>query len=82
VSTIHGRGVAFWWATSPRLGLARSTGRWQAAPEPADADEDASRERQNIEDALAGSRGRVSGPNGPQRGSEYHLRPWSTALRN
>jgi transcriptional regulator with GAF, ATPase, and Fis domain len=33
-------------------------------PEPADADEDASRERQIIEDALAGSRGRVSGPNG------------------
>jgi len=33
-------------------------------PEPADADEDAGRERQIIEDALAGSRGRVSGPNG------------------
>jgi len=33
-------------------------------PAPADADEDASRERQIIEDALAGSRGRVSGPNG------------------
>src|SRR6266481_1602410 len=33
-------------------------------PEPADADEDASHERQIIEDALAGSRGRVSGPNG------------------
>jgi PAS domain S-box-containing protein len=33
-------------------------------PEPADANEDASRERQIIEDALAGSRGRVSGPNG------------------
>jgi transcriptional regulator with GAF, ATPase, and Fis domain len=33
-------------------------------PEPADADADASRERQIIEDALAGSRGRVSGPNG------------------
>jgi formate hydrogenlyase transcriptional activator len=33
-------------------------------PKPADADEDASRERQIIEDALAGSRGRVSGPNG------------------
>ena len=32
--------------------------------EPADADEDASRERQIIEDALAGSRGRVSGANG------------------
>jgi len=28
------------------------------------ADEDAGRERQIIEDALAGSRGRVSGPNG------------------
>jgi PAS domain S-box-containing protein len=35
-----------------------------AQPEPADTDEDASRERQIIEDALAGSRGRVSGPNG------------------
>jgi transcriptional regulator with PAS, ATPase and Fis domain len=33
-------------------------------PEPADGGEDASRERQIIEDALAGSRGRVSGPNG------------------
>jgi PAS domain S-box-containing protein len=33
-------------------------------PEPADADEDASRERQIIEDALTGSRGRVSGPDG------------------
>jgi formate hydrogenlyase transcriptional activator len=33
-------------------------------PKPADADTDASRERQIIEDALAGSRGRVSGPNG------------------
>jgi PAS domain S-box-containing protein len=33
-------------------------------PEPADADEDASRERQIVEDALAGSRGRVSGPSG------------------
>src|ERR1700738_549601 len=33
-------------------------------PEPADSDEDASRERQIIEDALTGSRGRVSGPNG------------------
>jgi transcriptional regulator with GAF, ATPase, and Fis domain len=33
-------------------------------PEPADADEDASRERQIVEDALAVSRGRVSGPNG------------------
>jgi formate hydrogenlyase transcriptional activator len=32
-------------------------------PEPAD-DEDASRERQIIQDALAGSRGRVAGPNG------------------
>jgi DNA-binding NtrC family response regulator len=31
---------------------------------PVDADEDASRERQIIEDALAGSRGRISGPNG------------------
>jgi transcriptional regulator with GAF, ATPase, and Fis domain len=33
-------------------------------PEPANFNEDASRERQIIEDALAGSRGRVSGPNG------------------
>jgi PAS domain S-box-containing protein len=33
-------------------------------PKPVDADEDASRERQIIEDALAGSRGRVSGPDG------------------
>jgi PAS domain S-box-containing protein len=33
-------------------------------PEPAEADEDASRERQIIEDALVGSRGRVSGQNG------------------
>ena len=33
-------------------------------PEPADADENASRERQIIEDALVESRGRVSGPNG------------------
>jgi PAS domain S-box-containing protein len=33
-------------------------------PERADVDEDTSRERQIIEDALAGSRGRVSGPNG------------------
>src|ERR1700732_723143 len=33
-------------------------------PKPADADEDASRERQIVEDALAGSRGRVSGPQG------------------
>ena len=32
-------------------------------PGPADADEDASRERQIIEDALAGSRVRVSGAN-------------------
>ena len=37
-------------------------------PEPADFDEDASRERQIIEDALAGSRGRVSGPNGAAAG--------------
>ena len=33
-------------------------------PMPVDTDEDARRERQIIEDALAGSRGRVSGPNG------------------
>src|SRR5271163_1583009 len=33
-------------------------------PELADTDEDVSRERQIIEDALAGSRGRVSGPDG------------------
>jgi formate hydrogenlyase transcriptional activator len=37
-------------------------------PEPADADKGASRERQIIEDALAGSRGRVSGPNGAAAG--------------
>jgi PAS domain S-box-containing protein len=43
---------------SPRVSLPQP-------PEPAaDADEDASRERQIIEDALAGSRGRVSGPDG------------------
>jgi PAS domain S-box-containing protein len=42
---------------SPRVSLPQQ-------PEPADADQDASRERQIIEDALAGSRGRVSGPNG------------------
>jgi DNA-binding NtrC family response regulator len=36
---------------------------WPQQPEPADADEDSGRERQIIEDALAGSRGRVSGPN-------------------
>jgi hypothetical protein len=47
-------------------------------PELAVADEDARRERQIIKDALAGSRGRVSGANGPRRGSEYHVRPWST----
>jgi len=33
-------------------------------PEPADGDENSSRERKIIEDALAGSRGRVSGPSG------------------
>jgi len=33
-------------------------------PEPADTDEDARRERQIIEDVLAGCRGRVSGPEG------------------
>jgi DNA-binding NtrC family response regulator len=50
-------------------------------PEPADADEDASRERQTIEDALAGSRGRVSGPNGaaarlrvPPSTLEHHIK--------
>ena len=37
---------------------------WPQQPEPAATDEDASRERQIVEDALAGSRGRVSGPNG------------------
>jgi len=36
---------------------------WPQQPEPADADEDASRERQIVEGALAGSRGQVSGPN-------------------
>jgi len=50
-------------------------------PEPVDADEDASRQRQIIEDALAGSRGRVSGPNGaaarlrvPPSTLEYHVK--------
>jgi PAS domain S-box-containing protein len=50
-------------------------------PEPADTDEDASRERQIIEDALAGSRGRVSGQNGaaarlgvPPSTLEYHIK--------
>jgi transcriptional regulator with GAF, ATPase, and Fis domain len=33
-------------------------------PGPADADEDVNRERQIIQDALAQSRGRVSGPDG------------------
>jgi PAS domain S-box-containing protein len=42
---------------SPRVSLPQQ-------PEPAATDEDASRERQIVEDALAGSRGRVSGPNG------------------
>jgi hypothetical protein len=51
-------------------------------PEPADPDEDASRERQNIEDALAGTRGRVSGPNGAAAKLRVPLRPCSTALRN
>jgi formate hydrogenlyase transcriptional activator len=37
-------------------------------PEPADADKGASRERQIIEDALAGSRGRVCGPKGAAAG--------------
>jgi PAS domain S-box-containing protein len=49
--------AAWLFRDSRRVSLARQ-------PEPADADEDASRERQIIEDALAGSRGRVSGPNG------------------
>jgi len=46
--------------------LPRDSGRVSLPqqPEPTDADEDVSRERQIIEDALAGSRGRVSGPNG------------------
>jgi PAS domain S-box-containing protein len=50
-------------------------------PEPADTDEDASRERYIIEDALAGSRGRVSGQNGaaarlgvPPSTLEYHIK--------
>jgi PAS domain S-box-containing protein len=42
---------------SRRVSLAQQT-------EPADANQDARRERQIIEDALAGSRGRVSGANG------------------
>jgi hypothetical protein len=33
-------------------------------PEPAYVDEDATRQRQIVEDALTGSRGRVFGPNG------------------
>jgi DNA-binding NtrC family response regulator len=37
---------------------------WPQQPEPADADEDASRERQIVEAALAECRGRISGPNG------------------
>jgi transcriptional regulator with GAF, ATPase, and Fis domain len=52
-----------------------------ARPERADADEDASRERQIVEDALAGSRGRVSGPNGaaaklrvPPSTLEHHIK--------
>jgi transcriptional regulator with GAF, ATPase, and Fis domain len=43
--------------SSRRVGLPRH-------PKPAAADEDARRERQMIEDALSGSRGRVSGPDG------------------
>jgi PAS domain S-box-containing protein len=50
-------------------------------PERADVDEDTSRERQIIEDALAGSRGRVSGPNGaaarlrvPPSTLEHHIK--------
>jgi transcriptional regulator with GAF, ATPase, and Fis domain len=50
-------------------------------PGPADAEEDASRERQIIEDALAGSRGRVSGRNGaaaqlgvPPSTLEHHIK--------
>jgi transcriptional regulator with GAF, ATPase, and Fis domain len=49
---------AAWWSKdSRRVSLPQQ-------PEHADADEDAHRERQIIEDALAGSRGRVSGPDG------------------
>src|SRR5271155_1066540 len=46
--------------------LSRDSGRVSLPqqPEPAYIVEDASRERQIIEDALAGSQGRVSGPNG------------------
>jgi len=56
-------------------------------PKPADTDEDARRERQIIEDALAGSRGRVSGPNGaaarlrvPPSTLEHRIK--KSALRN
>jgi hypothetical protein len=66
---------------SSHPGLKPRPERLQQQPEPADADEDASRERQIIEDALAGSRGRVSDPSGLRRGSEYHLRIWSTAQK-
>jgi PAS domain S-box-containing protein len=51
-------------------------------PEPADTDEDVNRERQIIQDALAQSRGRVSGPAGPQPGSECHHRRWNIASRD
>ena len=49
---------------SSHPGLKPRPERLQQQPEPADADEDASRERQIVEDALAGSRGRVSDPSG------------------
>ena len=51
-------------------------------PEPARADEDTSRERQIIEDALAEVEGEVWVRTGPLLGSEYRLRRWSPALRN
>jgi len=47
-------------------------------PESADANEDARRERQMIEDALAGSRGRVSGP----KGAAARLRVSPSTLEN
>ena len=51
-------------------------------PEPAEADEDASRERQIIETHWREVEGECLAQTGPRRGSEYNLRPWSTALRN
>ena len=63
---------------SPRVSLPQP-------PEPATGApmETPMRERQIIEDALAWkSRASVTARTGPRRGSEYHLRPWRTALRH